>query len=391
VGISESAFNQRKCQDVHNPHPLLPLLDFIIEKTRSRRRGTTVRIRAERDDLADVLSRAGRAVGTRSPLPILQGLLVEVTGRTMRVTGTDLEVTVRTELEVEVMEEGTTVIPARLATEAVRKLPAGAVVLEASDGEVEITGGGPRFRLRELSAADYPKVAEPDLDGAVTTDGKAFADAIGQVSVAASNDDARPILTGVYFEAEEGALRLVATDSYRLAVRNLPSVETGISGLVPVRALRELPRTIGADELQIAIGSREATFASSRGTLTARLMLIPDSYPNRLVIGRDALLEAIDRASLVAEDHIPVRLLLQEGGVELSVTRQDVGGETEHVEASYNGDEMTIAFNSRYLNDGVTAITGDEVVLDVLDPLKPGVLSSVDEADFVYLLMPVRL
>lgn len=359
-----------------------------------------MRIRAERDDLVDVLSRASRAVGVRSPMPILQGVLVSIEGRSMRVTGTDLDVTVRTELEVEVMEEGTTVIPARLATEAVRKLPAGAVVLEASDGEVEITGGGPRFRLRELSADDYPKVAEPDLQGAVSTDGKAFTDAIGQVSVAASHDDARPILTGVYFEAEEGALRLVATDSYRLAVRNLPSVETGISGLIPVRALRELSRTIGADELQIAIGSREATFASSRGTLTARLIegtfpnyrqLLPDSYPNRLVIGRDALLEAIDRASLVAEDHIPVRLLLQEGGVELSVTRQDVGGETEHVEASYTGDEMTIAFNSRYLNDGVTAISGDEVVLEVLDPLKPGVLSSVDGEDFVYLLMPVRL
>lgn len=359
-----------------------------------------MRIRAERDDLADVLSRAARAVGTRSPLPILQGLLIEVTGRTMRVTGTDLEVTIRTELEVEVMEEGVTVIPARLATEAVRKLPAGAVIVQAGEGEVEITGGGPRFRLRELSADDFPKVSEPDLTGAITVDGKNFAEAVAQVSVAASNDDARPILTGVFFESEDGALRLVATDSYRLAVRNLPSVEAGLSGLVPVRALKELARTIGADQLQIAIGAREATFGSARGTLTARLIegtfpnyrqLLPDSYPNKLVIGRDPLLQAIDRASLVAEDHIPVRMLLQEGGVELSVTRQDVGGETEHVEASYTGDEMTIAFNSRYLNDGVQALSGTEVVLDVLDPLKPGVLRSVEGEEFVYLLMPVRL
>lgn len=359
-----------------------------------------MRIRAERDDLADVLSRAARAVGTRSPLPILQGLLVEVSGKTMRVTGTDLEVTVRTELEVEVMEDGTTVIPARLATEAVRKLPAGAVVLQAGDGEVEITGGGPRFRLRELAVDDYPKVAEPDLDGALTVDGKTFTDAVGQVSVAASTDDTRPVLAGVFFEADEGSLRLVATDSYRLAVRNLPSIEAGLSGLVPVRALKELSRAIGAEEMRVAVGAREATFASERGVVTARLIegtfpnyrqLLPDSYPNRLVIARDPLLEAIDRASLVAEDHIPVRMHLQEGGVELSVTRQDVGGETEHVEASYSGDEMTIAFNSRYLNDGVSALEGDEVALDVLDPLKPGVLRSVEGEDFVYLLMPVRL
>ena len=359
-----------------------------------------MRIRAERDDLADVLGRAGRAVGTRSPQPILQGLLVEVVGKTMRVTGTDQDVTVRAELEVEALDEGSTVVPAKLAAEAVRKLPPGAVTLEATEGEIEISGGGPTFRFRELVVDDFPKLGEPDLDGAVSVDGDAFAAAVGQVAVAASTDDARPILTGVYFEHEEGALRLVATDSYRLAVRDVPTVDAELSGLVPVRALRELGRTVGASRLDVALGAREATVASERGTLTARLIegsfpnyrqLIPDAYPNRLQIARDALLEAIDRASLVAEDHIPVRLHLQSGGVELSVTRQDVGGETEYVEASYDGEEMTIAFNSRYLNDGVAAIEEDDVVLDVVDPLKPGVVRGAAGEDFLYLLMPVRL
>jgi len=333
-------------------------------------------------------------------MPILQGVLVEVIGQTLRVTGTDLEVTVRTELDVEVMDEGRTVIPARYATEAIRKLPPGAVVVEAADGEIEITGGGPRFRFRELPAEDFPKVGEPDLEGAVEVDGKAFVDAVGQVAVAASTDDARPILTGVYFEQDEGSLRLVATDSYRLAVRDVPAVKAPLSGLVPVRALRDMGRTIGAPSLEIAIGAREASFASERGTVTARLVegtfpnyrqLIPEQYSSRLVVSRDALLEAIDRASLVAEDHIPVRMHLREGGIDLSVTRQDVGGETEHVEAVYTGEDMTIAFNSRYLNDGVSAIEDDDVVFDVQDPLKPGVIRGTESADFLYLLMPVRL
>jgi len=359
-----------------------------------------VRIRAERDDLVDVLGRAGRAVGVRSPRPILQGVLVEVLGKTMRLTGTDENVTVRTQLDVEVLDEGSTVMPARLATEAVRKMPSGAVVLHAEGGEIEITGNGPKFRFRESPVDDFPKLAEPDLTDAIKVDGDAFVDAVTQVGIAASADDARPILTGVYFEGEEGKLRLVSTDSYRLAVRDLPSVEAHLAGLVPVRALRELGRTIGAPDLQVAIGDREAAFATERGTLTARLIegtfpnyrqLIPASYPNRLTVGRESLLEAIDRASLVAEDHIPIRMTLQSGGVELSVTRQDVGGETEHVEAEYSGEEMTIAFNSRYLNDGVTAVAGDHVHLDVLDPLKPGLLRSGDDEDFLYLLMPVRL
>lgn len=359
-----------------------------------------MRIRAERDDLVDVLSRAGRAVGTRSPLPILQGVLVEVAGRTMHVTGTDLEVTARTALEVEAIEEGRTVIPSRLATEAVRKLPPGAVVLEAKEGEIEITGGGPKFRFRELLIDEFPKLEEPDLTDAVEVDGDAFTAAVNQVAIAASTDDARPILTGVYFEHQEGKLRLVATDSYRLAVRDVPAVDADLSGLVPVRALKELARSVGSTELQVALGDREATFGSKRGTLTARLIegtfpnyrqLLPQEYPSRLVVSREALLDAIDRASLVAEDHIPIRLALSSSGIDLSVSRQDVGGETEHIEAEYNGEEMTIAFNSRYLNDGVTAVEEETVALEVLDPLKPGVLRGGEGEDFLYLLMPVRL
>lgn len=359
-----------------------------------------MRIRAERDDLVDVLSRAARAVSARSPLPILQGLLLAVGGRVLRAVGTDLDVTVRTDLEAEVIEEGRTVVPARLITEAARKLPAGAVVLAASAGEVELTGGGPRFRFREMAVDDFPILPEPDLKGGLEVDGEGFVRALGQVMVAASHDDARPVLTGVFFESNEGTLRVVATDSYRLALRDVPAVQASVSALIPARALRELHRTVMAKNMKVAIGSREATFASERGTVTVRLIegtfpnyrqLLPTTYPNHLTVPRDALLEAIGRASLVAEDHIPIRLQLQSGGAELSVTRQDVGGETEHVAGDYQGEDMTIAFNSRYLNDGVSAVEEEQVVLDVIDPLKPGVLRGAESGEFLYLLMPVRL
>jgi len=359
-----------------------------------------VRIRAERDDLVDVLARAGRAVSARSPLPILQGLKLEVAGHTLRVTGTDLDVTVRTHLEVEVLEEGRTVAPARLVTEAVRKLPSGAVVIAAEGGEVQLSGGGPHFRLREMAGDDFPLLGEADFSSATEVDGDELIRALNQVMVAASHDDARPVLTGVFFEAQDGPLRLVATDSYRLAVCDVPAVQGRLSALIPARALRELHRTVGAKRLQVAVGSREVAFGSDKGSLTARLIegtfpnyrqLLPASYPSHLRVARDLLLDAIARASLVAEDHIPIRMQLQAGGVELSVTRQDVGGETEHVPGEYDGEDMTIAFNSRYLNDGVAAVEDDQVVLDVVDPLKPGVLRGADAPEFLYLLMPVRL
>lgn len=359
-----------------------------------------MRIRAERDDLADVLARAGRAVGTRSPLPILQGILCEVVGGKLTVTGTDNEMTVRTNLEVEVTEEGRTVVPAKLAAEAVRKLPPGAVTFGSKDGEVEIIGSGPRFKLREMPVEDFPKTSDPQTDNPIHVDGTQLIKALGQVGTAASTDDARPTLTGVLFEGEGEFLRLVATDSYRLGMRDVPGVEIEGSKLIPYRALRELSRTVGAGPMTVAFGEREASFSTDQGTITVRIIdatfpnyrqLLPDAHTNRLTVDRAALLEAVGRAALVAEDHIPVRLAMHSGGVELSVVRQEVGEATELLEGDYVGDDMTIAFNTRYLTDGVTAVEDEKVAIETSDPLKPGLLLGAEKRDFQYLLMPVRL
>lgn len=359
-----------------------------------------MRIRAERDDLADVLARAGRAVGTRSPLPILQGLMCEVRGGTLHVTGTDTEMTIRTSLEVEAIEEGRTVVPAKLAADAVRKLPPGAVSIATANGEVEIQGNGPRFRLRELNVEDYPEVREDEAGQTIEVGGSDFTAALAQVGVAASTDEARPTLTGILFEEEEEALRLVATDSYRLAVREVGEVPGMETTLVPFRGLRELGRTISDEKISIALGDRDARFASPRGRLTVRIIestfpnyrqLLPDSYPNRLSLDKESLLDAVGRAALVAEDHIPVRLSLHRGGVELSVSRQEVGEETEHLAGEYEGEEMTMAFNTRYLTDGVSVVDSDTVILQTSDPLKPGLITGADGSAFRYLLMPVRL
>ena len=360
-----------------------------------------MRIRAQRDDLADVLARANRAVGTRTALPVLQGLLCEVAGTTLKVTGTDLDMTVRTQAEVEVMEEGRAVIPGRLLSEAVRKMPAGQVTIGATETDVEIEGNGPRFTLRPLGVEDFPTLEDVISDG-VEIDGEAFGEAINQVTIAASGDGARPILTGVLFESSDEGLRLVATDSYRLAKRDLAGIGLEGSGLVPARGLRELPRTIGAPKVTAQLREREAVFSSDRGILRLRLIdgnfpkyqsLLPETYPNQVILNKEDLLDALGRVSLVAEDHIPVRLKVMEGGVEVSVSRQDVGGETEHLSGEFTGtdEEVSIAFNPRYLQDGVTVIPGDSIRIRVIDSFKPSVIDGGTDGDFLYLLMPVRV
>lgn len=359
-----------------------------------------MRIRAERDDLGDVFSRANRAVGTRSALPVLQGLKCEVTGSSLRVTGTDLEMTVQTQTEVETLEEGAAVIPGKILEQAVRKMPSGQVTIGAEDGDVEILGNGPRFSLKQLGLDDFPEISQTSLPG-TEVDGEALAGAIAQVTTAASTDAARPILTGVLFESTEDGVRLVSTDSYRLAVRDLPGVGIEGSGLIPARGLRELPRTVGSSKVQVSLDGREGVFSSDRGTLRLRMIegtfpkyqsLLPDSYPNELIVDRGGLLEALGRVALVAEDHIPVRLKINTGGVEIAVSRQDVGAEKEFLKGTFSGtEELEIAFNPRYLSDGVSAISGDSVRLQLIDGLKPSVLDSADDPGFLYLLMPVRI
>ncbi len=360
-----------------------------------------MRIRADRDELADIFSRANRAIGARTAIPVLQGLLCEVSGSSLWVTGTDHEMTVRASTTVEVMEEGRTVIPGRLLTDAVRRMPPGSVTIGTEDSDIEIVGKGPRFSIRPLNVDDYPEVADTTGEG-VEVDGEELASAINQVVVAASADSARPILTGVLFESSPEGLRMVATDSYRLAVRDLAGVGLEGTGLVPARGLRELPRTVGAAKVAARLGDREAVFTSERGTLRLRLIegafpkyrsLLPESYPNQVVVRREDVLEALGRVSLVAEDHIPVRLKLTEGGVEVTVTRQDVGGESEHISGTFTGsdEEVSVAFNPRYLADGVTAIEGDEVRIQVIDGVRPSVVDGGAGQEFLYLLMPVRV
>jgi DNA polymerase-3 subunit beta len=360
-----------------------------------------VRIRAERDDLGDVFARANRAVGARSALPVLQGLLCEVTGSSLRVTGSDLEMTVRTQLEVEAMEDGRVLIPGKLLENAVRRMPSGPVTIGATESDVEILGKGPRFSIRPLSVDDYPSLDDSPVEG-TDVDGEALASAIGQVTVAASTDAARPILTGVLFESTDDGVRMAATDSYRLAVRDLRGIGISGAGLIPARGLRELPRTVGSSKVRVGLDAREGVFSSDRGSLRLRMIegtfpkyrsLFPDSYPNQVVVDKDSLLEALNRVALVAEDHIPVRLTLRDGGVEIAVTRQDVGAETEHLAGEFQGEaeEVLIAFNPRYLADGVGAMASDTVRIRVIDGLKPSVIDTPDDPDFQYLLMPVRI
>jgi DNA polymerase-3 subunit beta len=367
-----------------------------------------VKFRCEREVLADALATAGRAATSRTgTLPVLSGLRLEVTGDQLSVTGTDLELSIRLTVAVGGERDGAVVVPARLVADIVRALPAGAVEVELTPGTgddtVSISAGRSQFSIRPLGLDDYPMQVEPAAE-AVTLSSSSVAEALRQVVRAASTDDARAVLTGVLIAAEDDGVRMVATDSYRLAVRDLPDNEMLAGGqkvLVPSRALNELQRLLGHnEELKVRLGARDAVFEAGGTRLTTRLIegeypnyrnLLPSSYPNVLTVGREALLEALRRVKILAQDATPVRLALGGETLVLTAITQDVGNASEEIDASYSGTEMTVAFNPDYLAAGVDAIDAEEITLSTLDPMKPAVIRAVGRDDYLYLLMPVRV
>ena len=363
-----------------------------------------MKFRCERDHLVEALSAAGRAVANRGgALPVLAGVRAELTGNRLKLTGSDLELTIAVDLEVAGERDGVAVLPSKIASDLVRSLGDPRVEVSVDGDEAHITAGRFESSLRLLPADEFPRLAMP-ADDAVTLAARDFAAALHQVVSAASADDARPILTGVLMAAEEGGLRLVATDSYRLAVRDLPGttvLREGQSVLVPSRALKELERLLGdAEEITLRLGEREATFEVGGIRLTTRLIegefpnyrgLIPASHPNRLTVGREVLLDAVRRVRLMARESTPVRMVMKPESLELLAVTQDVGQAHEELDASFDGTELTVAFNPEFLIQGAEVTSGDEITLETIDALKPALLRSPDSPDFLYLLMPVRV
>lgn len=361
-----------------------------------------MKFRCERDSLAEAFLTASRATSGRSGLPVLSGLQLELAGSRLTVTGTDLDLTIQLQLEVGGERDGTLVLPAKLVADIVRSLGSGAVEIAADGDDVSITGGRTEFTVRSFAADDYPRLAAPSTS-AVTLPAAEFGDALRQVVRAASSDEARPILTGVLLTAESDGLRLVATDSYRLAVRDLPG--TSVLGpdqrvLVPAKALSELQRLLPSDgDLTLRLGERDVTFDIDGTRVTTRLIegefpnyrqLIPPSLPNRLTVQREPLLEALRRVKIFARDTHPVRLQLSADSLRLTGV-QDEGNASENLDARYEGEEMTVAFNADYLNSGVEAATADEITIETSNPVKPAILRGVGNPEFLYLLMPVRV
>lgn len=374
-----------------------------------------MKFQLDRGVLGDAVTWATRTLPPRPMLPVLQGvrIVAEPSGELQFATF-DYEVSAQITIAAEVQEPGEVLVQGRMLSDIVRALPNKDVTVALEGTKVQVTCGSSRFALATLPLEQYPQLPDmPPVMGSVAAD--EFADAINQVTVAASKDDTLPLLTAVRMEIEGEKMTLMSTDRYRLAMRELtwqpanPSVE--VSALVRARTLHEVARSLatgGAVDVALSdegsskligfeAGGRRTTSTLVDGEYPPVRRLFPAQSPITTVVATAPLIDAVKRVSLVAERNTPVRLSFSDGQVILEAGAGDEAQASEALEAKLDGDDLVVGFNSGFLLDGLNALGAEFARMTFTDSIKPAVMSGQDSldgspsSDYKYLIMPMRV
>jgi DNA polymerase-3 subunit beta len=365
--------------------------------------GTELRVSCSRDELAEKLGLVNRAVSARSSVQILGGILLRGDEGRLELSATDMELSLRTGMSAEVEGDGAVVVPGRLIVELSRLLPTGDVTLEyqAEESVLHVTSGSAEYRLRTYAVEDFPRL--PDVQGAElhTVETEPLLETVSRVGRAASRDESRPVLTGILVRFEQGKLVMAATDSYRLAVKETPLGELPeMEAIIPARALEELRRiAVASESVQLGMLDNHAVFGAGDVWLTTRRIdgqfpnyrqLLPESFEHEVRMPREELLDVVRRTAVMAQRNSPLRLRFEEGELTISAQTQDVGESKETLPVAFSGEAFEIGFNAEFLRDGVESAASDELVLKLINPLRPGLIVGAED-DFWYLIMPIRL
>jgi len=368
-----------------------------------------LKLTVSRETFLAKLGIAVRGVSTRSAIQTLAGVLIRVDENRVELEATDMELGVRVAIEPARSSPGQAVVPGRLLLDVVRSLPAEELSLEyrSAQQDVEVVSGSARFHLRTLPPEDFPKLPQVPTEGVIRVPSRAFVDTIARVARSASRDETRPHLTGVLVTASGRELRMVATDSYRLSVKETQldeALDGTLEANVPARTLQELGRVAGAgssETIGVAALENQVVFTVDDVMLSSRLVegrfpnyqqLLPESYEHELRVGRGELLEVVRRVGLLAQKNAPLRLRFSEGTLDVSAQTPDVGEASESLPIPFAGEPLEIGFNPEFFRDGLESAETEELTLKLISPLRPGLIDSGEEGSgFVYLVMPIRL
>ncbi len=351
-----------------------------------------MKFRVERDVLAEAVAWTARTLPARPPMPVLAGVLLEAGPQGLTLSSFDYDVSAKATARAEIADEGRALVSGRLLADIARSLPDRPVDVVMDSAKVVLTCGTARFTLLTLPVDDYPTLPElPAVAGSVASD--VLATAVTQVAVAAGRDDTLPVLTGVHMEVEAGTITLAATDRFRLAVRDLTwqpdHDDLSAIALIPARTLLDTAKTLaGSGDVTIALSSGTGDglvgFEAGGRRTTTRLLdgefpkyrsLLPSETSAVATVETQPFIEAVRRVSLVAERNTPVRLAFTHGEVVLEAGAGEEAQASEGLEASLDGDDMTIAFNPSFLLDGLNVLDSPRARLFFTTPTRPAILT----------------
>ena len=364
------------------------------------------------------LALVSRGVSARSTIQLLGGILLEASSEAgeLRLSATDMEISIQTTSPAEVEEEGRVVVPARIFNDVVRSLPGGEISLvhDRSEGVVRLSSRENEYGIRAYAAEDFPNLPSFDEDAAFKMSADVIVETVEKVSKSYSRDETRPVLTGILVSFEESRVKMVTTDSYRLSIKETELATNGFDGerqaIIPARAMQEVSRISSAsdeDSVEVVLSENQALFRIGDVLFGTRLIegnfpeyrrLLPSVFEREISVNREELMGTLRRVNLFAQRQtppVPVSLAFTEGSVEVSVRNGEVGEAREKLASNAEGEEeFRISFNPTYLIDGVTAVDSDRVRFKLNESLKPGLIvpdtEDEGEPDFLYLIMPMR-
>lgn len=360
-------------------------------------------------ELQNALAIVMKGVTTRSTLPVLSGILVMTEQDSLSLRSSDLQLSIQIKVPALIEEEGSTVVPGKLFTDIVKSLPDAAINFTADDGQAQLTCDTSAFSVRTLNAEDFPGFPSVSPTQTIKLPFGVFSDMVRRVSDVVSRDESRAILTGVLVETEGSKLRMVATDSYRLALAETEIDSDAYDGDQDFQAviagvfLKDIANlsvpedtiTIGIAENQIIVDANNIVFINRRieGQYPNYKQLLPDNYSTRAKFPVDMLNSAIKRASILSSSTAPVKFTLEPDVnlVQITVNSSEVGSVQESIDCPVEGEQAEIAFNTNYVQNCLTTIKDPEIYFDIQGSLKPGIFKSTGEEVYLYLIMPVRL
>ena len=368
------------------------------------------------ENLAKGLSIVGRAVATRSTLPVLSNIMLSTDGARLKLSATNLEISINCWIGAKVEEEGAITVPARLLSDFVNSLPPERIDMELIVRTQTLNLKCARFEanIKGIDAQEFPLIPSITGDYQVSLEPEMLREMISQVTLAAATDESRPILTGVLTKFEEKSLTLAAADGFRLSVRTAELAEPvpePLSVIIPARALQELSRIASEEEepitLIIAPDRNQALFKASNVELISQLIegtfpdyrqIIPKSYTTRTVVNTNEFLKAIKVAFFFARDAANlVRIQVIPGGeltpgqMTVMATSAELGDNVGEIDAVVEGEELEIAFNARYLMDVLGVLGSAEVALETTTPTSPAVIKPVGVENFTHIIMPMHI